>query len=482
MTPTIVNRRKQINFWAVANNFVAAHFLFLASYLLSPALHSAAAQDPPTVPVQDLDKAATENVPDKATDSTTPDVPTSADEKTQALLTKASEAFQAGDLATCEAVLLEAKMADAGLEAPVVIVARMFLASGRAGDAIARLDGYLTKNDDPDAYLRLGEIALSSGRLTDAFLLLERTRVLATNQKWSDQRRKNFNRELTRLRGATAQNRDRLDDAIKIYSDHLKADPDLYAAQWELGKVEAVKGDIDAGLARMKSAFEKDATLMQPELALAMIYSSRREDAEAEKWFQASVREKSAKLVCSVEYVKWLLMRDRAGDAVALMDKVPEADRETRDVKFVRGLSARFLNDLDAAETIFSALHQTNGDDVESADQLALVLIERADEGKRARAQQIAEANLRRAPNAETALATAGWVHFRLGSTDIADRLLTQAASNRRITPQTAYYIAKMFDDRGRDEDSLKLYEMTVKEPGIFVQRRDVEKLLKDKK
>jgi tetratricopeptide (TPR) repeat protein len=479
MTSTLVGRREQLQIWAAADLFVAAHFRFWVGAIFSLALIQAVvAQDSSTDPVPNTEQSTDKKVPDASSAK----VPSSADEKTQALLTKASEAFQAGDLPTCEAALLEAKLTDDGLESPGVIIARLFWANGRVGDAIARLDSYLTKNDDPDAYLRLGEIALSSGRLTDAFLLLERTRVLSANQKWSDLRRRNFNRELTRLRGATAQSRDRMDDAVKIYTEHLKNDPELYAAQWELGKVESLQGNVEAGRARMQSACAKDATLMQPEFALAVIYSSRRDDAEAEKWFQTSIRDKTAKLVCFAEYAKWLLMHDRAGDAVALMDKVPEADRDSRDVKFVRGLSARFLKDLDTAESIFSALHQANGEDVESADQLALVLIERADEGKRGRAQQIAEANLRRAPNAETALATAGWVHFRLGSTDIADRLLTQAANNRRITPQTAYYIAKMFDDRGRDEDSLALYQTAVKEPGIFVQRREVEQMLKDKK
>ncbi len=417
-------------------------------------------------------------------EETSADPPAGSEEeatrKVGELLDRAAEKFRNGDFAACQQVLVEAKLLDPKLEAPAVILSRLFAANGQLGDAISKLDTYLAKNDDPDGFLRLGEIALGSGRLTESFLLLERAKALAANAKWDDQRRQDFLRILTRLRGATAQSREKLEDAAKIYRDHLANDPELWAANWELGKVEVLMGKTDAGFQRMKEAFEKDRALTQPELALAVIFANRKDDAAAEAWFQKSIAEPSASLACWVEYAKWLLMSDRPSDAKALVSKSPAEMQESRDLRFILGLAARFDNDLATAESIFSSLHQANLEDMEVADQLALVLIESADEGKRGRALQLAEANVRRAPGAETALATAGWVHFRLGSTDLAERFLTEATKLGRITPQTAYYIAKMLEYRGRNQDALKLFETAAEESGVFVQRREVAKRLKD--
>ena len=111
-------------------------------------------------------------------------------------------------------------------------------------------------------------------------------------------------------------------------------------------------------------------------------------------------------------------------------------------------------------------------------DQLALVLVESGDEGKRARAQQLSEANLRMTPNSKTVIATAAWVQFRLGSVDVADRMLGELASKVALSPQSAYYVAQLLKSKGKEADAKSVLEATVKSPGIFVQRAKVKEEL----
>ena len=131
---------------------------------------------------------------------------------------------------------------------------------------------------------------------------------------------------------------------------------------------------------------------------------------------------------------------------------------------------------------MFSSLHQSNPDDIEAADQLALVLAEQPDEGKRARAAQISETNLRRAPQVETTVATAAWIQFKLGSVDTADRMLGELARQTSVSPQTAFYIAELLKHRGKSEDAKRVLETAVQAPGIFVNRQKVKEELKASK
>ena len=58
---------------------------------------------------------------------------------------------------------------------------------------------------------------------------------------------------------------------------------------------------------------------------------------------------------------------------------------------------------------------------MEASDQLALVLVESADESKRSRAKEISEAIINQTPTLRRSIATAAWIEFKLGSFEVAD-------------------------------------------------------------
>ncbi|MFN9913432.1 MAG: hypothetical protein ACK53L_12650, partial [Pirellulaceae bacterium] len=105
---------------------------------------------------------------------------------------------------------------------------------------------------------------------------------------------------------------------------------------------------------------------------------------------------------------------------------------------------------------------------------LALVLVESSDEGKRARAEQLSEANVRRAPNAERAVATAAWIKFKTGSTDIADQVLGQILRGGRLEPQTAYYAAMLLKSRGMKDEYSRFLRASA--PACSPERRNVRR------
>jgi predicted Zn-dependent protease len=172
--------------------------------------------------------------------------------------------------------------------------------------------------------------------------------------------------------------------------------------------------------------------------------------------------------------MRWLILHDRVPDAEKLAARLPQPFRDDRDAKLVASIAARCAGKNDEAEVILSSLHQKNPEDLEIADQLALVLVESSDEGKRARAQQISETNLRRYPNSEVTVATAAWIQYKLGSVDIANRLFSELASKISVSPQTGYYIAQVLKSVGKNEESQRLLATIDKQPGLIIQRRQI--------
>jgi len=177
-------------------------------------------------------------------------------------------------------------------------------------------------------------------------------------------------------------------------------------------------------------------------------------------------------------YLNWLLLNDRDEDARRLIDKLSVEVLANRNIQVRQGIAARYAGDFLKAESVFSALSQLAPDDLEVADQLALVLVESPNEGKRARAAQISESNLRRLPNNETTIATAAWVQFKLGSIDVADQLLGKLVGQISLSPQTAFYVSELLKANGKAEESKKVLEAAIRSPGIFPDRKRARKLL----
>jgi predicted Zn-dependent protease len=177
-------------------------------------------------------------------------------------------------------------------------------------------------------------------------------------------------------------------------------------------------------------------------------------------------------------FFKWLLLDDRPEMVRDSFEKLAQGLQENREIVLMRTLAARYLADAATAEKLLTPLHQANPEDLEVADQLALVFVESQDESKRGRSLQLAERNLRAAPEAETTAATAAWVQMQLGSTDIADKILSQIVSRGPMSAQTTYYVAELLRKSGRTSEANRLLKAAVDTMGIFPQRSKAREFL----
>jgi len=394
--------------------------------------------------------------------------------KKEPAIATAIESFKTGNIEKLKKDLDEARKANANLPKPDVMIARMLMANGQWPDALAALESHVATNPgDAECYKNFAEIAMVGGRWTDAWLHLEKSYSLVDGMKFPDARKNNFLTELVKLRGEVAERRRDIPMATKLFETLSKLQPDKGDAFWALGRMKVSAGEVDAGSALLKKAKLLDKSLPQPDLAIASALVSSGSRDKAEPWFKSGLADKATSTSANwIEYTQFLIDEGREADAKVFLDKASADYQGLREFKLMKAIVARYMNDQETAEQILSELHRANPNDFDAADNLALVLVESNDEGKRARAQQISESNLRQAPDQERLAATAAWVKYKTGSADVADKILGQVISGGRISPQTAYYSAMILKSLGRTEESNQFMKSSVAAPGTFPQKK----------
>jgi tetratricopeptide (TPR) repeat protein len=393
-------------------------------------------------------------------------------------LADAIRSFNEGNESKLRESLLKARAVNPDFPAVEIMVSRFFMAAGQWPTANSILEAYVVLNpEDAEAYKSFAELAMVSGRWSDAQLQLEKADSKAGQMKFSPARKIGFNAELLRLLGETAERRKDFAAATKFYQELAQYQPRDGYPFWAQGRVKISSGDVQGGAELLKKGRLLTKTLPQPELSIGMELASLPETRkEAEKWFIKGIQEKETLSETNwTQFAQYLINYDRAKDALALLEKVPEDYRRSRDIRLLQAISHRYLGDNSAAEAILSELYKANPDDLDCADHLALVLAESVDQGKVARAIQISESNLRQAQNNEKIVATAAWVQFKAGTFEIADRILGEVVKGGRFSSQTAYYSAMLLKARGKQEEAIQFLKMAVDSGVSFPQKESAK-------
>ena len=106
---------------------------------------------------------------------------------------------------------------------------------------------------------------------------------------------------------------------------------------------------------------------------------------------------------------------------------------------------------------------------------MALTLVE-IGEDERKRALTLSDATFRQTRDAESA-AILGWIFYRLGRMEDAERQFTAVANSRQFTPDAVYFYATFSDDRNRGETVKPMLEAALKTESPFAYRAEAQKL-----
>ena len=152
--------------------------------------------------------------------------------------------------------------------------------------------------------------------------------------------------------------------------------------------------------------------------------------------------------------------------------------KNTRDTKALEGLFARYAKDYTTATRIFEELVREYPSYPFATANLALVLTESGDTNARRRANELAEANVKQNQRSADARAIFAYCLFKSGRTADAEKVARSTMGLEQITPDAAYFVAKVLADRGDYEQAHKIAKAACESKGAFVYRKEGEALL----
>ena len=188
-------------------------------------------------------------------------------------------------------------------------------------------------------------------------------------------------------------------------------------------------------------------------------------------------------LNAQIGLARWMLQTGEIDQALAHAQRAQELDPDSLDARLIAGVVHRRRKDLDAALTLLENAHLKSPLNFDVNNQLALTLLERADESSGRRAVAYAELNQRLYPNNVEVVATLAWVCYHQDRKADAERLFSAIAAALVSGPPPAsgdsiYYLANFHADQGRTAEARRLLAMLLKRevPGVY--RQDAEALL----
>jgi tetratricopeptide (TPR) repeat protein len=404
-------------------------------------------------------------------------------------LTDARTRFKNRDFDGALKLLEEAVKKNADLPPANVILVKWFAQNNLAQAVRNALErAVLASPDDPEAYLLLGNIAISERRITEAALLYEKASSLV-EKVTSAKRKEALLPQVYQGLAIASEAREKWETAKKYLDLWLQLKPDSLAAMQQLAQCDLQLGKEKDAFTLLKKVAKLDKDALPPETAIFRFYAQTeraKDKAKTKKWLAEALTVAPQDLKTQLLAAQWIWEMGNYAEAEKHAAAARDIDKASVDADIFSGVIALFRKDYKAAEGFFEAAHLLAPTNFAASNNLALALVEQGslekDEAKKQRALQYAEANARANPKSAEALSTYGWVLFKLGNYNDAEEALKAAASSGP-TPEMAYYLASvlLLNKRSTESENAKRYlEAALKSTAPFAQREEAQKLLDD--
>lgn len=384
-------------------------------------------------------------------------------------LRKARQTLQGDQPDICRSHIAEARELRADLPHTDVVIARWLLEFGQpvAARSVAE---QLSVREPRRVDLRIlfAQLAVSQGHWFDAWAHLTAAEQAEFPQEWSEEYREEQRREILSIQSRVASQRADWENAKRLYTTLVKA-TERPQHRLELAKALLFLDEHDGAEALIRQACESADIEASAELILARLYQQAGDRTLCEEWFRRGTGLAGEPgLIALLEFNRWLLAENRPDDVLETLARVQPPEDRADDFTFVAALAHRMIGNMAQAESLLLPLHHQQPANLAVSNQLALVLVESSDEGKRSRALQIATANAKRQSQLEDVVATLGWVQFRLGDPVQAEQTLISTGSDGAISRDTAFYLSRVKEALGKDDESMQLADAARSGRGEF--------------
>jgi tetratricopeptide (TPR) repeat protein len=369
-----------------------------------------------------------------------------------------------------------------------VIMAKMQLAYRNSKAALFLLERVVVSHpDDPEAFLLLADQAFVAGRTAEAEALFEMVRPKVQGFEQNSRRKKNFEIRLIAGRSAVAERRRQWEAARESLEKWIEIDPESAAAHQRLGVVLFRLKDPPQALKEFTKAREINSEgVAHPFVILGQLFSQDDDKENARKSFEKAYKQDTSDAKVAQAYAIWLIQEEDLDQAKIVANTLREQSPDSVTALLLNGVVAHMQGDRERCQQALTKVLGIDPSNETATNILALLLIESEDNADRERALRYAQVNAELYDTSVQANITLGWVLFKLDRGTEAQAALQKGAraGQLQLQPDSAYLVANIMS---KQEGSIKkvsqmLEQVLKQKKGIFLFRRDAEKLLAELK
>jgi tetratricopeptide (TPR) repeat protein len=397
-------------------------------------------------------------------------------------ITDAIAKFKAMDFDGALASLKAAVKKNRDLAPAQVLMANLYAQVNRPVDARTSLErAVLEEPADPEAYVILATVAIQDHRVTEADLLLTYAKSLLDQFEKSPVRKKALLTATDSGLAAVAEARGDWATAKKYLENWLSLDKNSAVAHQRLAGALFQQKDFAKALEELKAAKDLDPKVLTPQATLALLYEATGDHDRATQWMDTALKDAPKDFATQMAAAQWAAQTSQFDVARKYADAALALKPDALEAKLVLGVIDLLLKDYAAAESQFEAALVQSPSSFAASNNLALALCEESDMAKQRKALEYAEMNVRQYPKQAEAFSTLGWVYYKTGHLNEAWQALQTALSAGQLSPDTAYYTAKVLvaSDKPEGKKTAKQFlEAALKIKALFSMRKEAQALL----
>jgi tetratricopeptide (TPR) repeat protein len=398
---------------------------------------------------------------------------------------QAIQRFNNRDIPGAVQFLESAKRKDPSLPPTDLILAKMYFMSNipnnvAAGRAALETAG-MENPGDPEPLLILAAQDMQQSRFIEAEALYDKAIGLIDKFSENQKRKRNFQIGARGGRSTIYERRQNWAAAANDLKELLKVDPDNVNAHYRLGVSLFMQEKFKEGFAEFQAAanLDKDKRLHSPWVAAAFYYDQLGRQEDAQKAFDRAMTANKADPQTLTAYGQWLIKKGSIEKAEEILAEARKSNPEVLNLLILSGVAARMSKKMKPAEDYFMEALRISPGNADTLNQLALLLIEQAEQAKRQRALEFALISSRLADQSGDAQVTLAWVFYQLGRAAEAKQAFRNGLQLSNLSPDSRYLVAKMLAERNKGAAEQVLREaLEMKTAGIFVNRQEAQELL----
>lgn len=395
---------------------------------------------------------------------------------------EAIKRFMNRDVLAARQFLEAAKKKDANLPPVDLLLAKLYFLGGNAQAGRISLEKTAIENPgEPEPYLILADQAMQQGRTIEADALYNQGLALAGKFNGNQKRKRNFEIRGHSGRAGVAQRRKDWDAAVADLKALLQADPDNAAAHYRLGQCLFMQKQFRPGLEEFQAAKKADKSnnLPDPFVASAQMFDQLKMPSETQQAFDRAYAANKTDPTTITAYSQWLIKTGAVAKAEPILAEARKANPSNLNLLILSGVAARMMKHMKPAEDYFVealGVAPANGDVI---NQLALLLVEQADQGKRDRAVQFATMSAQLNNQSADAQITLAYVLYLLGRQADAEQALRNGLQLGNLSPDSSYLVARILHEQNRPDTAKQILTSALENdvPGIFVYRNEAQAL-----